>query len=156
MDTLKTCRICGLPKPLADFHKRTRSLDGHQAHCAACGRAALDAADARAAAARRQASLISEWAGLERFVQTHAWDVVDALSDAAWAGTPLVLAYLAERLCSPCPEPDDEDYGGPSCLLHDLAMVHTNELVARPPAAAPLVAAFEADPAAAVVPPEAE
>src|SRR6185436_2040869 len=53
LDTaLKVCSICDVAKPLDQFAGRTRSPDGLQYHCRACGRRALDAADARRATAR--------------------------------------------------------------------------------------------------------
>src|SRR3954462_4168644 len=53
LDTaLKACSICNVAKPLDQFAGRTRSPDGLQYHCRACGRRALDAADARRATAR--------------------------------------------------------------------------------------------------------
>src|SRR3954451_21054463 len=55
LEAIKVCSLCGLAKPLDQFHRRTRSPDGHQAHCAACGRAALDAADAKQKQARADA-----------------------------------------------------------------------------------------------------
>ena len=33
---MKTCRACGLSKPLGDFHRRSDSSDGHQHRCKAC------------------------------------------------------------------------------------------------------------------------
>lgn len=32
----KTCRRCGLIKPIDNFRKRTRSRDGHQSWCKPC------------------------------------------------------------------------------------------------------------------------
>src|SRR5438067_6586246 len=53
LDTaLKRCSICDVAKPRDQFAGRTRSPDGLQYHCRACGRRALDAADARRATAR--------------------------------------------------------------------------------------------------------
>src|SRR5215208_4916701 len=61
LDTaLKVCSLCNVAKPLDQFAGRTRSPDGLQYHCRACGRRVLDAADARRAteraAEREQAS----------------------------------------------------------------------------------------------------
>lgn len=33
---MKTCRLCGISKPLAEFHKDKRSPDGHQYRCKPC------------------------------------------------------------------------------------------------------------------------
>lgn len=53
LDTaLKLCSICDVAKPLDQFAGRTRSPDGLQYYCRACGRRALDASDARRATAR--------------------------------------------------------------------------------------------------------
>src|SRR5215218_7915847 len=49
---LKLCSICNVAKPRDQFAGRTRSPDGLQYHCRACGRRALDGADARRATER--------------------------------------------------------------------------------------------------------
>jgi 5-methylcytosine-specific restriction endonuclease McrA len=36
----KTCRVCGLVKPLSDYGKRSRTKDGHESFCKDCGRTA--------------------------------------------------------------------------------------------------------------------
>lgn len=33
---MKTCRSCLVEKPLKDFHKRSKSSDGHQSRCKSC------------------------------------------------------------------------------------------------------------------------
>lgn len=35
----KTCSKCGETKPLDEFHRLTRSKDGHQSRCKLCNRA---------------------------------------------------------------------------------------------------------------------
>src|SRR6202142_2201394 len=34
--TTKTCSICRVELPLSDFHKQTKSSDGHQSRCKKC------------------------------------------------------------------------------------------------------------------------
>ena len=160
MDTspLRTCTICRIPKPRSEFHRRTRSRDGLQRHCRACGRQALDAADAARKAQRQQAqvqaagdrprrspavpalltmpTMITDVDDLVSVLEARAADVADVLWAVAQAGEPFVLERLEQRLCNPCPEPRDDDYDGPECFLHSLAVVHTNELAARLPAGA--------------------
>src|SRR5688572_5605834 len=108
----KVCRLCHQEKPLAEFAGRTRSRDGHQAHCKACGRKALDAADARrkaAAQAARAAAAspqprVQSWDDLVEVLAAEAETVADVLLDAADAGRPAVLDLLADALCGPdCP-----------------------------------------------------
>src|SRR3954463_7207202 len=77
----KRCTQCGIEKPLDAFHKRTRSPDGYQAHCRDCGRAALDAADARARARQRGVLVTRE--EIEDAVAAQAEAVVDVLFDCA-------------------------------------------------------------------------
>ncbi|SRR6266511_3502309 len=35
---MKICQSCGVSKPLSEFHKRTRALDGLQTRCKICNR----------------------------------------------------------------------------------------------------------------------
>jgi hypothetical protein len=119
----KPCSICGEPKPLAAFAKRTKSADGLQRHCKPCGRQALDAADARRkATARGQLPIATDLDALVALVEARALDVVLALWEAADAGAD-VLAHLAHSLEPTCPAEADE-YSGPFCELHELAFMH--------------------------------
>ena len=137
----RRCKQCGETKPLTADHwyRRTRDRLGYQTRCIPCTRGALDAADAQRKA---RLPIVSTPDELAAVIQERAADVVDALLDAAQAGTPLVLDHLADALCAPCPQPDDEDYAGPECLLHLLAVMHSAELEERYPAGAPTVAAL--------------
>src|SRR4051812_7349152 len=112
-DALKVCSQCGAAKPLAEFHRRTRSADGHQAHCKACGRAALDAADARARA--RQRGVLVSRAEIEDAVATQAEALVDVLFACTLEGHADVVNRLAEALHPDCPTAY-EDYDGEECL----------------------------------------
>jgi len=33
---MKPCRICGVEKPLTEFHRQERMMDGHINHCRSC------------------------------------------------------------------------------------------------------------------------
>jgi hypothetical protein len=127
----KVCAQCHVPKPITDFAKRTKSRDGLQAHCRDCGRAMLDAADARrrARTQAQHAHVIIDRDDLAERLADHADDVVDALFAAAETGDPDVLYRIADVLCSPespdCPAGAD-DYTGAECLPHLLADAHAN------------------------------
>ncbi len=43
----KTCSKCGLIKPVSEFYKRAKSLDGLQCWCKSCSRESVDAYQAR-------------------------------------------------------------------------------------------------------------
>ena len=139
LPTVKVCRLCGQTKPLSEFAGRTRSPDGHQAHCKVCGRKALDAADAKRKAARAAASparpgpRVQDWDDLEAVLAAEAETVAEVLDAAVDAGDPAVLDRLADALCPDCPADADEDYDGPDCLLHDLAAIHSGRLFDRFP-----------------------
>ena len=132
-DAIKVCSQCGEAKPLDAFHRRTRSPDGHQAHCKTCGRAALDAADARARA--RQRGVLVSREEIEDAIATQAEAVVDVLFDCASEGHADVLDRLADALCPDCPD-GFEDYDGEDCLLHLMGRVHVSNLRDRVPGAA--------------------
>src|SRR5215216_1326649 len=116
-DTNKVCSQCGEAKPLDQFHRRTRSADGHQAHCKACGRAALDAADARARARQRGVLVTRE--EIEDAVAAQAEAVVDVLFACTIEGYADVLDRLHAALHPDCPA-QFEGYAGEECLLRDL------------------------------------
>src|SRR3954468_18107569 len=113
-DTHKACALCGVAKPLTEFYRRTRSPDGYQAHCKACGRAALDAADARARARQRGVLVTRE--EVEDAIATQAEAVVDVLFACTLEGHADVVNRLAEALHPDCPAAY-EDYEGEECLL---------------------------------------
>jgi hypothetical protein len=124
----KVCAKCHAPTPLAAFHKRTRSRDGLQAHCKDCGRAMLDAADARrrARTQAQHAHVIVDWEELEERLADRVPELVDALFAAAETGDPDVLYCIADVVCPPpCPA-DDDAYTGADCLPHLLACAHAN------------------------------
>src|SRR4051812_10020332 len=129
---MKTCTLCGETKPLDQFHRRARSQDGHQAHCKACGRAALDAADARARA--RQRGVLVTRAEVEDVLATQAETVLDVLFACTFEGHVDVLDRLAEALHPVCPTMV-EGYEGADCLLHELGSVHISQLRDRVPEA---------------------
>ena len=131
-DAIKVCSQCGEAKPLDAFHRRTRSPDGHQAHCKACGRAALDAADARARARQRGVLVTGE--DIEDAIATQAATVLQVLVDCALQGHADVLYRLAEALHPDCPA-GSEDSVGEECALHDLGSCHVDELRLRVPEA---------------------
>jgi hypothetical protein len=117
--TTKVCAICHVPKPFGAFHKCTKSADGLQRHCRACGRGMLDAADARRkAAARGPLPIATDWEGLVALFEARAFDVVMALDDAAQAGAEYPFDHLADTLEPDCPTLAD-DYGGPhaTCMI---------------------------------------
>ncbi|HEY7064869.1 MAG TPA: hypothetical protein VII06_25570 [Chloroflexota bacterium] len=130
----KVCALCQEPKPLEAFAKRTRSADGLQRHCKACGRHALDAADARArarAAAQRR-GVVTDWDSLVARIADEADAVARVLHRAALEGAPNVLDRLAAVLCgADCPA-DTEDYAGEDCLVHALADAHEEGLRGAP------------------------
>jgi hypothetical protein len=127
---IKVCSRCGVAKALPEFHRRTRSPDGHQAHCKACGRAALDAADARARARQRGVFVSRE--EVEDAIATEAETVVDVLFACALEGHADVLDRLAEALHPDCPTMV-EGYDGADCLLHELGRLHIDQLRDRVP-----------------------
>src|SRR3954447_3530829 len=129
---MKTCTLRGETKPLDQFHRRARSRDGHQAHCKACGRAALDAADARARA--RQRGVLVTRAEVEAVLATQADTVLDVLFACTFEGHVDVLDRLAEALHPDCPTMV-EGYEGADCLLHDLGHIHVDQLRERAPEA---------------------
>ena len=77
----KACRLGGEAKPCREFNRRTKSRDGFQAHCKACGRVALDAADARAKAEREArrapAPPAHEYDYMVRCIESRAKEIVD-------------------------------------------------------------------------------
>jgi hypothetical protein len=125
----KQCKgPCGQVKPLDQFHRRARSRDGLQAHCRACGRAALDAADARRkAAAQPHQPLARDFDELVDLLAARALDVAVALWEAAEAGED-VLAHLADALEPHCPSEAGSEGGDPDlwCELHEIACAHLN------------------------------
>src|SRR3954453_19433735 len=124
-DAHKACSLCRVAKPLTEFYRRTRSPDGYQAHCKTCGRAALDAADARARA--RQRGVLVTHAEIADALVAQVETVVAVLCDCAVAGHADVLDRLAELLHPDCPT-WVEGYDGPDCLLHDLGQIHIDQL----------------------------
>ena len=133
----KVCSLCHQSKPLEAFAKRTRSADGLQRHCKACGRAALDAADARQRALRiaARAGVVTDRETLEDRLALRAAAVVDLLFDCAEEGAADVLSRLADLLCGPYCPAAAEDYAGEECLPHWLGDSHTDTLYDRVPAA---------------------
>src|SRR3954467_11459940 len=118
---MKTCPRCGETQPRAAFYADHSRPDGLQRTCKACDRRRLDAADARAKAQQPPppAPPDADQAALARLFAARAADVADALLCAAADGAPLLLAYLHEWLCAPCPETTAPD--GPECPLRFLA-----------------------------------
>ena len=112
----KTCRLCGVPRPRSEFARRTRSRDGLQRHCRACGRATLDAADARAKTERQARRAppppLDEYDAFVHCIASRAAEVANTLYDCVELGEheraePYVLAHLVVKLFGP--EPDDPD-----------------------------------------------
>ena len=144
----KTCRLRGVPRPRSEFARRTRSRDGLQRHCKACGRATLDAADARAKAERQArrapSSPLTEYAAFVGMIAARAEEIADALDDCVELGEPeraepYVLEFLVTRLFGDAPENEDDD-PLEARTLRLLASVHTGMLAEQ------LTAAGVADP----------
>jgi hypothetical protein len=136
LPAVKLCRLCHQEKPIADFAKRTRSRDGHQAHCKPCGRQALDAADARRRAeARPRPTPARSVTLLEDLFVAHVDTVAQVLVDVAFDGAADVLSRLADALCPRCPDAAAEEGDDLTCEIHDLANIHAQELLARVPEA---------------------
>jgi hypothetical protein len=147
---MKICRRCGATKPRDAFYADRSRPGGLQRTCKSCDRRRLDAADARAKAQPPPAPPDADQAALARFLAAYAEALADALLAAAVDGSPLVVAYLHEWLCHPCPGATDPDDG--HCPLRFLAIVHGDELSGRLPAVRPAVDAWYADPAAVLEP----
>jgi hypothetical protein len=121
----KVCAICHELKSLDAFARRTRSADGRQRHCKACGRQMLDAADARRrAAAHGRPPITPDFDSLVALIEARADEVARALWEAAAAGAEFPLQHLADTLEPTCPTDLGTPEGDGWCEVHELAFEH--------------------------------
>jgi hypothetical protein len=82
---MKTCTCCGVEKPLSEFHKRAKAVDGHQRVCKTCN------------CAQRKAYYKTERGRLQAAGYARAW---------AEANRARIWEFFSTHPCVDCGETD--------------------------------------------------